>query len=331
MRILLLCLFLLSGCRESKTNQLHLFVWEGYFHPDLIEKFEEHCDCRVIIDTYDSNEAMYAKLKLGQTDYDIIMPSNYIFEVMELQGMLAPINKRDIPNVQYVDRQRMAQMGIPVSDHGIPYLISYTGIGYRKDRVEELVNSWTIFGNPQYRGRMTMLNDPREVIGAALKVLGYSVNTINHDEVAEAVELVIQWKKNLAKFESEQYKNGLATSEYFAVQGEMSDILQVMQEEPEVSFGWPKEGALVSIDYLAIPAGSRHREMAEKFINFFLDPEVEAETVRANLATPLNRAVYPLLDRQDLFPREKVEVIRNLGENLQLYLDAWEEIKTRRY
>lgn len=326
----------LIGCDTSVVPKIHVFTWSNFIKPELIERFEKEYQCRVIIDTYDSNEAMYAKVKLGGAGYDILFPSNYIFDIMYRQGMLQAIEQTAVPNAKNMDPAYWNYIDSAASQYAIPYMITSTGIAYRNDKVNNFEPSWGMFGRTDLRGRMTMLNDIREAIGASLKYLGYSVNTTREAEVEKAADVLIQWKRNLAKFESEQYKNGIASAEYLVVQGYSGDILQVMRENPKVAFAYPKEGTLLSIDYIVIPAKAPNKRLAEAFINFLLDPKITAENiVYTNYLSP-NLAAYEHLPpelRRDktLFPSDEVkqqsEAIKNLGENISIYIRAWDRIK----
>lgn len=331
----MLALLLFSSCEMSSKPTLNLFVWSEYFSKEVIAQFEEEYNCRVVIDTYDTNEAMYAKLLLGGDSYDIVMPSNYIFEIMVTQGMLHQLDPTNISNSGNLDIRDLKRFGLNDLRYGVPYLLSYTGLGYIPQRVENFEPSWTIFANRKYKGRMTMLNDIREVLGAALATLGYSVNTRDPAQLDEAVSLVLNWKQNLAKFESEQFKSGLASWEFLIVQGYASDILQVIDESPDVAYGWPREGAIVSVDFLAIPENASNPELAEAFINFCLQPEVAAEVVAATFGTPAvtiqeNDLPVGSEARSIIFPppeiRERAHLIRDVGDAIVLYNQAWERI-----
>src|SRR5262249_41315816 len=155
--------------------------------------------------------------------------------------------------------------------------------------------------------RMTLLNEVREALGAALLYKGHSVNTTNPSEIDEATEIVIEWKQNLAKFESEQYKNGLASAEFLVSQGYSGDIAQVQVETPEIAFDIPKEGALLSADYLVIPKDAKQVALAYAFINFLLEPHIAAQNIEFTRYLSPNTGAYLLLpqelrDNTILFP-----------------------------
>ncbi|MCE2983993.1 MAG: spermidine/putrescine ABC transporter substrate-binding protein [Parachlamydia sp.] len=335
--VALLCgMILFSSCQNSSQPQLNLLIWSDYVKPEIIEAFEEKCHCRVVIDTFDSNESMYAKLKLGAEGYDVIFPSNYFVDIMSRQDMLQPLDHGSLPNLKNLDPQYVQRAGDALLKYGVPYMVSSAGVAYREDKVKNFEPSWGIFSRPEYKGRMTMLNDVRETIGEALIYLGYSANTTNPGEIDEATQLLIEWKKNLSKFESEQYKAGIASAEYLVVNGYNGDILQVMNENPAVQFVYPKEGVTFSMDFMVIPKTAPHPELGLEFINFMLDGEVAAENMAFSLFFTPNQAAYDKLpenlrNNQILFmPKEifeKSEMIKNLGEAGFLYNKAWDKIK----
>ncbi|MCB1149727.1 MAG: extracellular solute-binding protein, partial [Chlamydiia bacterium] len=166
----------LVGCGSGK-KELHLYTWAELIDAEAIIAFEKKYNCRVIVDNYDSNETLYAKLKSGAGGYDVIVPTWYYVQVLDKQGMLKKLDISKIPNRQFLDERYLKPLGKGDLSTSFPFVISTQGIGYRADRVREAPDSWTIFGDKAYRKRMTLMNDLREVIGAALMVLGYSPNT----------------------------------------------------------------------------------------------------------------------------------------------------------
>lgn len=335
-KFLFVLMIFLTGCSSQDLPELHLFMWADYVKPSLITRFEQEQHCRVVVDTYDTNEAMYAKLKLGVTGFDLIFPSNYIFNLMLDQGMIQKMDYNLIPNARNLDPTYTSKLSEKEIHHGVPYMISFTGIGYRADKLKEPITSWGIFGNKQYKGRMTMLNDMRETLGACLRYLGFSINTRNVSEIEQAADVLIKWKQNLAKFENEQYKNGIATSEFLAVQGYNGDIAQVADENPHVQFSYPKEGTAFSIDLVAIPASAPNPALAHTFINFLLQPDVAAENIAFTQFLSPNTAAYELLDSElrenpILFPPsevlKKAELLAPVDDVINDYIHAWDRAK----
>jgi spermidine/putrescine transport system substrate-binding protein len=238
--------------------------------------------------------------------------------------------------LRYLDKSAVAKMSPEVFARTVPFFLSQTGLGYRRDRLPDFVPSWTIYSNSALKGRMTLLNDMRDVMGAALITLGYSPNTRNPDEIQNAASLILEWKKNIAKFENEQYKNGIATAEFLVVQGFRGELLQVAEENNSVGFALPIEGSLLSYDLMAIPQGARQVELALAFINTLYLPEHAAKNMEKIFERMPNTGAYELLppalrENPTLFPTEeemaRAFLIEDLGEDILLYRKAWEMIK----
>jgi len=255
---------------------------------------------------------------------------------MDQQGMVRKIRPELIPNRKNIDPEFLKITIDKSMDHSVPYMITVTGIAYLKSRVADVRPTWALFDRQDLKGRMTMFNDMRETLGAALKSLGYSLNSHNPEELDKAKEVVLRWRKNLAKFENEQYKSGLASGEFLLVHGYSGDILQVQKENPDIAFTIPEEGTAISCDDLVIPLGAAQEELAHKFINFLLDPKVAAENTEFVGYLCPNRLSYELLPREmrenpALFMepsvRSKSEVLDDLGRANELYIRVWDQIK----
>lgn len=324
-----------AHCGKS-APVLHLYTWADYFKPALVARFEKENSCRVIIDTYDSNETMYAKIKAGAGGYDLLTPTSYMVSLMNSQGMVQKLDHTLLPSLVHIDPEYLKLAIDKTMDHSVPYMIVNTVIAYLESRVKDFEPSWAMFDRSDLKGRMTMLNDMRETIGAGLKYLGYSLNSTDERELAEAKDVVIRWKKNIAKYENEQYKTGVASGEFLLVQGYSGDILQVQQENPDVRFAVPREGTTISVDDLVIPEGVGEAGLAHSFINFLHDPEVAAENIAFLKYLSPNKEAYALLSEDlrknpgvfmDPELRARSEIIADLGESLALYIRIWDEIK----
>ena len=331
-------LFLSAGCAEKP--KLMLYNWDAYIDPDLVKAFEKEFKCKVVQDTFDSNEMLEAKMKSGAANYDIIVPSSYVTERLYKQGLIQKLDHSLIPNLQHVDQDILAQLPDGDMEHSVPYMMGYAAIGYNADQVKGFEATWRMFERGDLKNRVTLLNDLREVIGAALLTLGYSVNTRSEAEIKEAAQLVMKWKQTIAKFENEQYKNGLASGEYFMVQGYVCDMLQVQEENPKknIEIAIPQEGTTFAVDMLVIPAGAKNLELAYAFINFLHDPEIAAQNTEWVCQVCPNSASYPLLDKEFLendvlFPdpelKAKCELLEDVGDAIAIYNRYWDLIKTR--
>jgi spermidine/putrescine transport system substrate-binding protein len=333
--VIVMALLAAAGCKQQPKT-LHVYTWADYIKPELVARFEKEQACTVVIDTFDSNEAMYAKLKAGGGGYDIITPSSYMAQVMHRQGMLQPLDHAKLPNLANVDPEVLKIAIDPEMHHSAPYMMTITGIAYLGSKVADFSPSWAMLDRADLKGRMTMLADMRETIGAALKFLGHSINSTDPQQLAAARDVVIRWKANLAKLENEQYKTGLASGEFLLVHAYSGDILQVQEENDDIVFAVPAEGTSIACDDLVIPADAKSADLAYAFINFLHVPEVAAENTEFISYLCPNAASYPLLSEETranpaLFvPAEikaKSEVIADLGDGNAAYARIWDEIK----
>lgn len=326
---------ILAGCGK-KTPTLHIYTWADYVKPELVQRFETENGCKVTIDTFDSNEAMYAKLKAGATGYDLLFPSSYMVKLLQDQGMLQPVDHALLPNLRHIDPEYLKIAMDAGMHHSVPYMLTNTGFAYLGSKVTNAVPSWSMFDRADLKGRMTMLNDMRETMGAALKSLGFSLNSRNPAELEKARDVVIRWKRNLAKFENEQYKTGLASGEFLLVHGYSGDILQVMEENKDIVFAIPQEGISISCDDMVIPKTAGEVALAHRFMNFMHDPAVAAENTDFIGYLCPNKDAYPLMSEDirndpgvflDAAIKAKSEVISDVGDALPLYTKMWDQIK----
>lgn len=330
-----LALSVFMGCGSNKPT-LHLYCWADYISPELIEAFEKENNCRVVYDTFDSNEALLAKLQAGATGYDIIFPSHYVVGTLSSTGKLAKLDHSKLTCLEHLDQEVLAQLPDKACEYAIPYMMSYTGIGYNKEVIKDFKPSWTMFARNDLQKRSTLLDDKREVIGAALLTLGLDPNSVKAEDLSKAKELIVTWKANISKFENEQYKNGVASKEFSLVMGYSGDMVQVVDENPHVGFVIPQEGALMSCDMLTIPNTAKNPDLAYKFINFIHEPANAAANTEYVFYLCPNKDAYPMLSEEvknnpaifidkEIFAKSRFTV--DQGENEGILNKLWEDIK----
>ena len=210
-----------TGCSKNSGKTLYLYNWTYYTPDSVIQKFEAEYGVKVVYDDYASNEDMYAKLKAGGTGYDIVIPSGDYVSIMTSQNMLEKIDLSKIPNSKYIRGETLQKATYdPKMEYSVPYYMGAAGIAVNKEKVPEFTESWNIFARKDLAGRMSMMDDMREVLGDALAYQGYSVNTTNQAELDKAYALVNdQWKPNLVKFDAEGFAKSFASGEFWVVQG----------------------------------------------------------------------------------------------------------------
>jgi spermidine/putrescine transport system substrate-binding protein len=324
-----------SASGEKKT--LTIFTWADYLSDKAKTDFERANNCTVVIDTFDSNEAMLAKIESGASGYDLLVPSSYAVQTLKRKNLILPLDHAKLTNINNVDAAYLTKALDPKMEVSVPYLMAPTCLCYLVSKVPNPTDSWGMLDRTDLKGRITLLDDMREVLGAALKFLGHSLNSTDPAQLAAARDVALRWKQNIAKWESEQYKSGIASGEFYLVQGYGSDLLQANQENADMKVVVPKEGAAFSCDDMCIPKGAKEVELAHAFINHMLDANVAAENMEEIGARSPNSAAYEHLSEDFrgssiLFPPDalfaKCEPIDDLGDKLPLWTAEWDKVKT---
>lgn len=323
------------GTRNS-SRKLTLFTWADYLGDKAIDGFEKAHNCTLVIDVFDSNEAMLVKLDSGASGYDVLVPSSYAVQALRRKDLLQKLDHSKLPNISQIDGDYLAKATDTTMEFSVPYMMSPTCLGYLASKVPNPEDTWSMLERKSLKGRTTLLNDMREVLGAALKSLGHSLNSTDPAQLAAAREVAIRWKSNIAKFENEQYKTGIASGEFFLVHGYAGDLIQVAAENKDIRIMVPREGAPFSCDDLCISRGAADTDLAHSFINYLCAPQVAAENMEWIGYRAPNKGAYRLLSKDFrsnplLFPPAelfaKCEEIHDLGDNLPLWTAEWDKVK----
>ena len=326
----------LFACERKK--QMNLYIWSAYIPDETIAKFEQKTGIDVRYDTYDSNEALLEKLQSGVTEYDVVAPSDYMTRILVSQGLLDRLDHSKLPAMRNLSASFLNLPYDKNNAHSIPFLWGTTGIGYNKTKVTDPVDSWSILWNPKYKDRILMLDDAREVFGAALKWKGRSVNSKNRTELEEAKSLLIQQKPLVKTYNSGSFDEVLLSGDVWLAHGWSGQLAKAADQNKDLAYIVPKEGATIWIDNLAIPKGAKNIAEAYAFIDFCLSPEIAGEITNfSGYASPNEAAktfIKPdILNDPARYPGEetlkKCEFLQDLGETSTLIDRYWTEIKSR--
>ena len=335
---------LLAGC-GGNSRTLHIYTWSDYIAPEVVAAFEKAHGCKVVVDTFDSNETMYAKLKAGGSGYDIITPSSYIVSTMAKEGLVAKLDHSKMPNVKAnFDSSFANQIIDPSFTYNVPYAVTYTGFMYAKDKMPKGLDmaTWKVLENPAFRGKITLLDDIREVVGAGLMSLGYSLNSRNPAEIDAAVAEVLKWKRNIRKFDAESYKNEVPSGATWIGQGYSTDTTQVIVGDEEegnaprsdIGFALPKEGFSIAFDEMVVSASAPDPDLAYAFINFMYDGKNAKDNMEYIMGPMPVKPGISALDEEYrkliVLPPETLargQVLMPVDDAMDLYNKAWDRIK----
>jgi spermidine/putrescine-binding protein len=304
--------------------------------PEVLDQFEQEFGVKVILDTFDSNEALLAKLQAGAGGYDVIVPSDYMIEIMAKSDMLEPLDKSMLPNIANMDPNNLKPYYDPENTYSVPWKWGTSGFAYNADKVSPAPDSWAVMYDPTYAGKISMLNDVREVPAAAAHLLGFSENTVNPDELAQIKAKMLEQKPLVKAYTSDTNRDLILSGETVLAQVYTNDGITMGEENPSIKYVIPKEGCTIWQDNLAIPKSAPNKYTAHVFINFLMRADVETQNgtfIKAGSPNKAARANLPpeILNNKGIYPDDatmkKLEWIQDLGDDIELYDRMWTEIK----
>lgn len=333
----------LSSCETYSPNQvLYVYNWGEYIDSSVNERFEKEYGIKVIYDEYDNNESMYAALKMGAANYDVVFPSDYMVARMIREGMLEPLNKENIPNLKSIDlgyfNEDFEQMPYdPDLEYSVPYMWGVIGLLYNSKYVEEEPTSWDVLWDSKYAGKTLMYNNYRDALGISLIKNGENVNTVDEEILVSAKDDVKNLKKNLQAFVSDEIFNLMESGSAYITPAYAGDAITMMEENPDLKCVIPEEGTNFYVDSMCIVKGSKNKEAAEKYINFLCREDIATLNRDEICYSTPHTGVYENLDSETkndpiAYPKKDVlkltQVYTDLPpEILDLCTDLWIEIK----
>lgn len=317
LRFLLPALVLCSAATQA-TEQVHLYNWNDYFAEDTLSSFQTRTGIRPVLDVYDTNEVLEAKLFAGSSGYDLIFPTARPFAARHIKaGLYQPLDKSKLPGLDKLDPDIMS--GLEQIDPGNRYLVPYmwgtSGLGLNLGKVKAILgedaelDTWSLIFDPEQAAKLascgiSLLDDPTEVFSAALAYLGKDPNSLAQDDLDAAAALIKAVHPHIRYFHSSQYASDLANGEICVAQGYSGDVLQVRERAAEadkgVMLGYriPREGTALWIDVIAIPKDAPNPASAHAFIDHLLDPAVIAAVSDYVFYANPNLAALPLIEAQ---------------------------------
>jgi spermidine/putrescine transport system substrate-binding protein len=330
----------ICGDPDQLASELYLYTWVEYIDPAIKEQFEADCGVKVIETNFDSNETLLASLQAGGAGYDVIVPSDYMVQILISENMLQPIDYSIVPNIAHMDALNVNQYFDPEQEYTVPYFWGTSGFAVDTNVVTEVTDSWSMAFDPNspYCGQISMLNDQRETLGAALMYLGYSINDTDPAHLEEAKQLLIAQAPCVKAYDSQTNDDLIITGE--TVIGHIWTGDAILAGDPDsggragIVYVIPSEGCTIWQDNLAIPVGAPSPYTAMIFMNYLHQPEIAAQNAEfVGYATPNDAAkefIDPeMLANEGIYPSDEVAArlqwIEDVGDALQLYDRIWTE------
>ena len=287
---------------KGQNVTLNVYNWGEYISNgsddsvDVVDAFQKLTGIHVNYTTFDSNESLYAKLKSGAADYDVIIPSDYMVAKMISEGMLAKLNFDNIPNFQNIDEVYRNADYDPANEYTVPYMLCTTGIIYNTTMVDKAPASWADLWDEQYAGNILMFNNSRDAYAIAAFATGHSINPQSTEEVDEVVEHLKAQKPLVQAYVMDEIFDKMIGGEAAIGVYYSGDAITMIDDNPDLAWVFPEEGSVLSVDSMCIPATSEKQEAAEMFINFMCEVDIgKANAEYIGYTTPM-QAVWEVLD-----------------------------------
>ncbi len=324
--------------------QVVVYMYSEYIDPEIPKAFQKETGIKVRIDVYEAAEEMMAKLQQagGVGQYDVIVATNETVPTMAKLKLIQPIDATKVPNAKNIAPRFKSPPYDPGNTYSLPYQWGTVGLAYRKDKIAKMEPSWAmVFDAAKQPGTFVLIDSLRDMIGAALKFQGKSVNSRNAEEVKKAGELILAAKKSPKALGFEGGvggKNKVAAGQAVMAIVYNGDAIRTMEEEKNLGYVVPKEGTILWVDSMVVPAKAPHAEAAHRFMNYILDAKVGAQLSNFNRYATPNAASLPLIKKEDrenpaIYPSDddvkKMEFLEDLGSQTPLYDEVWTSVKSR--
>ncbi|CAB1081892.1 Spermidine/putrescine import ABC transporter substrate-binding protein PotD (TC 3.A.1.11.1) [Olavius algarvensis Delta 1 endosymbiont] len=300
----------LMGLRQARAasdlgNRVSLATWPNYHDPENFRKFTEQTGVHIQHNVFGSNEEMLAKVQAGGSPFDVMVITNYTISTYVNLGLIEPLDLSKIPNFTEANHEQVfiGEAKIDGTIYAVPKNWGTTGYIVNTKKIKEKMNTWKQFWDltmTKYSGGTIVHDYQLTTIGNALKYFGYSFNSVDPKELAEAEKLLIKAKPHLFAITSD-YQPAMRNGDAWMTVCWTGDASQLHRDMPEMQFVLGREGGEIWTDFYAIPKSAEHREAAYALTNFLLDPAVNAAEVKAH--------GYPATDKltNDLLPKEMLE------------------------
>lgn len=332
---------LFCGCkREYANGEVVVFNWGEYIDEAVIKMFEEEYDIEVVYDEFTENEDMYPIINIGEVNYDVVCPSDYMISRMIQENLLAELNYDNIPNIKNIDPEylKSAEDFDPGNKYAVPYCWGTVGILYNKTMVDGEITSWSSIFDEKYSQNILMIDSVRDGMGIALKYLGYSMNTAEKSQLEEAKQLLIKQRPLVQGYFVDEVRNKMIGEEAALGVIYSGEAIYTQRENANLVYVVPEEGSNVWIDGWVIPKNAKNKENAEKWINFMCREDIALMNFEEITYSTPNKAARELIEDEAIrnstiaFPPEETlnrcEAFRYLGTAVEeLYMEMWNEMK----
>lgn len=337
--ILCFCLAGFSQAAQKGKGQVVVYNWSEYIPQDVLDNFTKETGIKVIYSTFESNEAMFAKVKLLRgKSYDVVVPSGYFVDLLRRDKLIQELDHSRIPNMVNLDPRVLDQAYDHGNKYSVPYMWGALGLAYNTKHVPKgSLTRWNQLLEPAYKGKIILTDDLRDAFGLALRARGHSINTRVPSEIKDGYDFLTRLKSSVRVFDVTAIKQALISEEVWIGPIWNGDYLVAREENENLTFVFPEEGAVLWADSFTIPVGAESVDNAYTFINYMLRPDVAVRCITEYKYSSPNLKALELLPAElrnnpILNPGENelrnAEFTVGIGDSLGEYEKYWEQIKT---
>ena len=294
---------------EEKINyveEISVYNAAEYMDQDTIKDFEKEYKIKVNYKEFESNEAMYEDFVRNSNKYDVLVPSDYMIDRLIKEGRVDKINKSNIPNLSNIAGEYLNPEYDKANEYVVPYMTGTVGILYNKTMVKEPVTSWNILWDNKYKGQIWMWDSMRDVIGVSLKRLGYSINSTNENELNEAKKALISQSSILKGYAEEEARDAMIADEGALALVYAGEAKFAIDQNPNLAYAIPNEGSNKFVDGFVIVKNTKHKEAAEKFINFMCRSNIAVRNMTSiGYTSPIKGAWDEFANNKIMFPSQE--------------------------
>ena len=327
-----------KNSKAPAKGQVVVYNWSEYIPQSVLDDFTKETGIKVVYSTFESNEAMYAKVKLLRgRSYDVVVPSSYFVDLLRRDKLLRELDHSKIPNLSHLDPKLMNQEYDPGNKYSVPYMWGAVGLAYNTKYIPEgSVTKWADLLKPEFKGKIILTDDLRDAMGLALRSAGDSINTKEPRELKDAFDFLAKLKPSVRIFDVTAIKQALISEEVWIGPIWNGDYLVAKEENPALNYVFPQEGAMLWVDGFVIPVGAANVDNAYAFIDYMLRPEVAVRCIEEYKYSSPNLDAIKLLpedmrNNPILVPGAKelkdAEFTNVVGEARREYEKYWEQVK----
>ncbi len=333
---------------RGQDISINVYNWGEYISTGADEgtlnvnaEFTRLTGIKVNYTNYATNEELYAKLKGGGANYDVIIPSDYMISKMIKEDMLQPLDMDNIPNFRYIMPTFVDPAYDPENAYSVPYTWGTVGIIYNTlmiDIPREDID-WDILWNPDYADQILMFDNPRDAFAIAEIMMGYSLNTEDPVELSAAANKLKEQKSVVQAYVMDEIFDKMAANDAWLAPYYAGDALTILEDNEDLDFAVPKSGTNLFVDAMCIPAGAKQKEAAEMYINFMCEPDIAYANIDYICYSTPHSAAYEMLDEEtrnnpvsypgDEYLDENTTIFVNLSDEANLQMQTlWTEMKS---